>query len=66
MREPRYDKNMSYDLIKCLFEYGVYSAKEVMWYVENGNITKDEFHFITSYNYDGLKESLKQKNGEYL
>lgn len=67
MKEPYFDKHMSYYLIKHMFECGVYSAKDLLTYVDMGNITKDEYHFITGYNYDGYKSSLeKQKNGGHL
>ena len=53
-------------MIDFWFTHGIYTAAQIMWYVDNGNITKDEFHFITGYNYDGLKSSLEQKNGGHL
>lgn len=68
MKEPYFDKHMSYYLIKHMFEHGVYSAKDLLTYVDMGNITKDEYHFITGYNYDGYKSVLEkeQKNGGHL
>ena len=67
MWQPTYDKHASYTMIEYWFEHGIYTAEQIMWYVDNGNITKDDFHFITGYNYDGLKSSLeKQKNGGHL
>jgi len=52
---------MSYSLIKHMFECGVYSEKDLLTYVDIGNISKDEYHFITGYNYDGYKASITNK-----
>lgn len=45
----------SYNVIKYKFEMGLYSLKEMCDFVENKKITKYEFHYITSYDYDGIK-----------
>lgn len=49
--------NESYNLIKYKFEMGVYSLDEMIKFVEDNQITKDEFKYITSYNYYGIKET---------
>ena len=45
---------MNYDLIKYYFESGVYNAKKVAEYVKNGTITEEQFHEITSLNFQGI------------
>ncbi|MBP3801368.1 MAG: XkdX family protein [Clostridia bacterium] len=42
--------------MKYLYETGVYTIKDVIQYVNENIITKEQFHFITSYNYDGYCE----------
>ncbi len=61
MKSARLDKNMSYDMINYMFNHGQYLPEDVMWYVDNGNITKEQFHFITGYDYNGLKSSLEEE-----
>jgi hypothetical protein len=46
----------SYDLIKYKFEMGVYSLKEMCNFVKEHKITEQDFHYITSYDYKGIKE----------
>ena len=41
----------TYNMIKYFFETGVYEVKDVLDFVEKQDITEDEFHFITGYNY---------------
>ena len=53
MKSIQINKNISKDNIKWLFETGVYEIEDVIKYVEFKIITKDEFHSITSYDYDG-------------
>ncbi len=60
MQQLIYDQFASYTTINYWFNHGVYTAEQIMWYVENKNITKEQFHLITGYNYDGLKSLLKQ------
>lgn len=43
-----------YDLIVCRWECGAYSLQKMVELVRVGAITKDEFHDITSFNYDGV------------
>lgn len=45
---------MSFDLIKYQWEMGCYSLEDMMVYVELKYITKEDFHTITGYNYDGV------------
>lgn len=47
----------SYNLIKHKYEAGVYSLKQMCEFVDKKWITEEEFHFITSYSYQGLKKS---------
>lgn len=42
---------MSYDLIKYYYEMGVYSLIDVTNCVVLDEITEEEFHFITGYNF---------------
>lgn len=46
---------MSYDLIKYYFEVGVYDLTDMVKCVEKNYITKEQFHSITGYDYNGLK-----------
>ena len=46
----------SYDIIKYKYDAGVYTLKEIYSFVSTKSITEKEFHIITSYNYQGLKE----------
>lgn len=46
----------SYDLIKYKFEMGVYSLEQMYEFVEQNLITGYDFHYITSYNYQGIKK----------
>lgn len=45
----------SYDLIKYKFEMGVYSLEQMYEFVKQNLITEYDFHNITSYNYQGIK-----------
>ena len=49
-------KMESYDLIKYKFEMGVYSLEQMCEFVEQNLITEKDFHYITSYNYQGIKK----------
>lgn len=51
----------SYDLIKYKFEMGVYSLEQMCEFVEQNLITEKDFHYITSYNYQGIKKSASIK-----
>lgn len=53
------NKNISYVLIKYMFENGVYNLDDLLDFVEMGNITIDEFENITFKSYNGNK-----KNGD--
>lgn len=53
MKKTYYDKQLSKEMIKWLYESGVYSLDDMVEYVKLGIITKDDFHLITRYNYDG-------------
>ena len=43
-------------IIKFKYDSGIYSLKYVFILVELGTITKEQFHYITTYDYDGVKE----------
>ena len=60
MRRVDFDKNISYNLIEYMYHSGVYNIEDMIIYVNMGNITKEQFHFITGYDYDGLKSLLKE------
>ena len=44
-------------LIKYKFEQGVYSLKLIFQMVEDDMLTPEEFDFITSFDYYGIKEN---------
>ena len=46
----------SYNLIKYKYEIGVYSLKKMIEFVDAGVITPEQFHYITSYSYEGIKK----------
>jgi len=47
---------MSYSLIKYLYENGTLNLKDVAKEVDSGNITIEQFHSITTYNYETVKK----------
>ena len=49
-------KMENYNLIKYKFEMGVYSLEQMCEFVEQNLITEEDFHYITSYNYQGIKK----------
>ena len=44
-------------IIEDKYKSGLYSLRAMIELVEKGWITKEEFHFITDYSYEGLKKS---------
>ncbi len=44
-------------LIRYKYEVGVYTLKYVFILVETNQITKEEFHMITGFDYDGIKKN---------
>lgn len=44
-------------LLKIMWDYGVYSLQELFDMAKKEKITKEEFHNITGYNYEGIKKS---------
>ena len=58
----QYDKNINYEGIKYFYEVGVYTIEDVIQYVGK-IITKEQFHFITSYNFDGYCDIINKKRG---
>ena len=51
---------LNYDYIKYLYEVGACSAMDVADQVDMGNITPEDFHKITSFNYYGIKGIKKE------
>ena len=45
-----------YYLIKFRYDYGVYSLKEMCELVNEGKITEEQFHFITTYDYKTIEK----------
>ena len=45
-----------FDLIKYKYEMGVYSLDYMIELVEKDKINTDQFHYITSYSYEGIKK----------
>ena len=48
------DREESEQIIKFKYESGVYSLKYVFILAEMNLITKDQFRYITGYDYEGL------------
>lgn len=46
----------NYNTIKYKFECGAYTLENMCRFVRDEFITKDEFKYITSYNYDSMKK----------
>lgn len=44
-------------LLKSMWEDGVYSLHQIFDMVKENRITKEEFHDITRYNYQGIKKT---------
>lgn len=44
-------------LFKVMWNYGVYSLKELFDLIKKEKMTEEEFHDITGYNYQGIKKS---------
>ena len=44
-------------LIEYKYNMGVYNLHDVFDLVTRGALTKDAFHWITFYSYDGVKQS---------
>lgn len=47
-------------LIEAKYCQGVYSIEDLMKFVDIKELTKEEFHSITSYSYDGLKRRKEE------
>lgn len=47
-------KKENLNIIKYKYDYGVYTLVELIELVKNDKMTKEEFRWITSYNYDGI------------
>jgi len=50
------------EVVYYKYSMGIYSLKQLMQLVEKNKLSKDMFHFITTYSYDGLKD-IEQKKG---
>lgn len=46
----------SYCIIKYKYDMGVYTLKQIMDFVEKGLLSENDFHIITSYDYQGIKK----------
>ncbi len=58
MEKIEYDyTSKNFEPIKFGYEMRDYSLREMVEFVERGLITEDEFHWITSYSYNGIKKS---------
>ena len=55
-------KDEKIEIIYYKYSMGIYSLKQLMRLVEENKLSKDSFHFITTYSYDGLKD-IEQKKG---
>lgn len=49
---------MSYDLIKYLYEVGALSLNDTAKQVDLKNITEEQFHSITTYDYQAIKKGV--------
>ena len=47
----------SFILIRQKYKTGVYSLKDMFYLVKIGTLTEEEFEDITTYYYEGLKET---------
>ncbi len=63
MSEFVYKPHMTYTLLQYMYEHGIYTLEDLMQYVDNGNITKEQFHSITRMYYDGVKANIEKKEG---
>lgn len=50
-------KSTNFERIQVGYNNGVYTLKELIEFVDKKIITKEEFHWITSYSYDGLTKN---------
>ena len=46
-----------YKIIKRLYEIGGLNLKQIFDLTTQKKLNKEQFHYITSYNYDGIKEN---------
>ena len=46
----------SFNLIKYKYEAGIYTLRRMVELVDLGWITAEQFHYITSYSYEGVKK----------
>lgn len=45
----------TYNTIKYKWEHGIFNLDDMIYFVENGIINKQQFFEITRYKYDGVK-----------
>ena len=50
-------QSTNFERIKSGYELRIYTLKDLVEFVDKTIITKEEFHIITSYSYEGLKKS---------
>jgi len=46
-------------LIQHKWIHGIYSLKDMISFVKDGTLTKEDFFEITRYNYDGIMKSYE-------
>ena len=49
-------------LIKYKWDMGIYSLEQIIRLVKNKILTKQDFFYITRFNYNGLIRKLKKMN----
>jgi hypothetical protein len=49
----------NYHLIEYKFNTGIYSLEKMCEFVQNHNISEEDFHFITSYNYKAINNGCE-------
>lgn len=52
---------MIFDVIRNKYKYGGFSLDDLILLVDNKKITKEEFHRITTYNFDAIKKKRGRK-----
>ena len=43
--------------LKIKFDYGIITVQDLFNLTTNGEISEEDFHIITGYNYQGIKKS---------
>ena len=53
-------KNEKFDVIRYKYLTGIYNLNKMIQLVDERRITKEEFHFITTYSYETIKERVSE------